>query len=111
MKRYKELRRSVNLCRTVRFNRGPKKLSRRRRNYKKHLASAYFRKLRLERFAFDGYRCQCGCGEGPFPPSQLACDHVTYKNFGHETLEDVRTMLREHHDAKDGWKWQGWGQR
>lgn len=110
MRRYVELKRSANLCRSVRIPRaGAKKKSHKRARYKRHLASAFFRALRLERFAFDKYMCQCGCGEGPFTIAQLDCDHVSYKNFGHETLEDVRTMLRDHHNAKDGWKWQGWG--
>lgn len=104
------MRRVANLCRTVRLNRGTRghRNVKKRVAYKRHLGSAYFQALRLACFERDGFCCQCGCGTGPYEASQLACDHLTYRNFGHELLDDVTTMLREHHDAKDGWKWQGW---
>jgi hypothetical protein len=89
----------------------PARRARRRKKYHAHLNSARFRALRLERFALDRYMCTCGCGLGPFPIAALRADHVHYGRVPNELIGDIRTMWVVHHDAKDGWKWQGKGPR
>lgn len=81
--------------------RGAKKAKRAAR-FKKYLASAAWKKLRLAVFERDGFRCttinpqwivtRCEFVDETRTGRGLICDHLTYARFGHENLGDLRTL-------------------
>lgn len=84
----------------------PERKAKRAKKFKAYLSSAAWKNLRLARFRVDGWRCtavvplcigefmrcpnwdETGSGKG------LICDHLTYARFGHENLDDLRTLCR-----------------
>ena len=90
----------------------PERKAKRRRGYAAHLRSPYFRALRLERFALDGWQCtaenvpmfasgyvwrRCPVMDETQTGKGLHADHLTYARFGHELLEDIRTVCASCH--------------
>jgi len=74
--------------------------NRKKRDYQKHLASAYWKRLRKHRFSLDSYQCQVRvgfsiCGE---PAEELA--HLTYDRFGEERIEDVQSQCAAHNQLE-----------
>ena len=59
-----------------------------------HYASAYWRNIREQCLARDGYRCRL-CNS----PDELQAHHRTYDRKGREDLEDLTTLCRECHDV------------
>ena len=56
--------------------------------------SEAWRERRRERRERDGHRCVvCGFNYKRY----LVCHHITYKNFGNEPLEDLRTVCADCH--------------
>ena len=61
--------------------------------------SEKWRSKRRERRRRDGHRCVV-CGH--HYKQHLVCHHITYKNFGNEPLEDLRTVCADcHRTASD----------
>ncbi|MGH7745431.1 MAG: hypothetical protein ACREQ5_11655 [Candidatus Dormibacteria bacterium] len=55
------------------------------RQYEEYLRSPEWFKIRDKVKERDHYKCQhCGCEYGDFN-----VHHITYKNFGHEQMEDL----------------------
>lgn len=75
--------------------------TRRKRDYYKHLRSAYWKNLRKRRFAMDNDECQAEVAPGVLC-RELAtdCAHVTYERFGKERIEDVRSECKAHNQAE-----------
>ncbi len=63
------------------------------RDYEEYLHSEEWRKLRRERIALDGYRCQnCGCVKN------LEAHHINYSRLGHEgEIDDLVTLCHNCH--------------
>lgn len=98
--------------------------ARREAEYKSYLSSAAWKKLRLAVFERDGFRCvsrvpvpvvaavyypeefdvkrgrdgsatiRCLENDETRTGKGLIADHLTYARFGHENLEDLRTLCR-----------------
>ena len=89
----------------------PERQAKRRARFKARLNRADWKALRQDVFARDGYRCTALVGliRAPGLPvgyvrcdhtdetrtgKGLVCDHLTYRRFGHELLDDLRTLCR-----------------
>ncbi len=59
---------------------------------RKYLRSKAWEQKRQKRFKLDKYCCALCYSE-----ENLECHHITYKNLGHEPLENLRTVCRECH--------------
>jgi 5-methylcytosine-specific restriction endonuclease McrA len=68
--------------------------------------------IRKEALKRDSYRCQeCGRGHKDDDPRLkpgrrvvLEVHHLTYKRFGHERLEDLKTLCRRCHATEHDWQ-------
>jgi hypothetical protein len=61
-------------------------------SYDQHLRSPRFAAVRKEAFSRDMYACRkCGSSD------TLQGAHTTYKNFGHETVNDIVTLCAQCH--------------
>ena len=70
----------------------PARQASKRKRYKAHLASAFWKDLKAERYRLDRGICQwCGVWV-PFAESE--CGHQTYHRFGRELITDVGTSCK-----------------
>lgn len=62
---------------------------------------ARWKRLRIEIFVRDGFRCQCGCNKAEGRTRLLVCDHIK-PHRGDEALfwdpDNLQTMLKTCHD-------------
>lgn len=90
----------------------PERKARRQKAFRARLSRADWRALRLACFARDGFQCvnmpgaDCGTSwtrigevrceyvDESRTGKGLVCDHLTYSRFGHENLDDLRTLCR-----------------
>jgi 5-methylcytosine-specific restriction endonuclease McrA len=83
--------------------------AKREARFKKYLASPVWKKLRLAVFERDGFRCTANVDPGDTQMrcqredetrtgKGLICDHLTYRRFGNERLEDLRTLCKNCND-------------
>ena len=67
------------------------------REYKKHLRSGRWRRLRQSALSRSGGKCE-RCGE---ETRWLDCHHLNYDRFGHERLEDLAVLCVPCHIIAD----------
>jgi len=88
----------------------PERKAKRAKKFKAYLGSAAWKRLRKLRFEADGFRCtaiipfvstaapgayymdRCMGSDWSRTGKGLVCDHLTYARFGHENLDDLRTV-------------------
>jgi hypothetical protein len=113
------MKRSVIKSRSVPLSRGgrirsvnPERRAKRAKKFAAYLSSSAWKKLRKLRFEADGFRCtaivpfvstaalnaiymdRCMWSDWTRTGKGLVCDHLTYARFGHENLDDLRTLCR-----------------
>lgn len=111
-KRLTALKRSTKKIRKA----NPVAKAKRNAKYKAYLSSAAWKQLRIAVFRRDGWRCtntfrnsaqergwsfvstlpqRCpNWDETRTTGKGLVCDHLTYARFGHENLDDLRTLCK-----------------